>query len=107
MLPTIIYLYPSNTQLISITGLQDQVTGNYLDAATISATLYDRLGNADGVLNGVTCTYQAGTQGNYQGVVPNSFNAAVGGGYMLVIVAAQAGIQSQWTIPVIVKARAQ
>jgi hypothetical protein len=107
MLPTIIFLYPGNTQLINITGLQDQASGLYLDAATISATLYDRLGNQDGVLNNISLGYLPGTNGNYQGTVPAGFNATIGTGYSLVITAAQSGIQSKWTIPAQVKARAQ
>jgi hypothetical protein len=107
MLPIILYLYPMNTQVINVTGLQDQVSGNYLDAATVSATLYDRLGNPDSVLTDITLVYLAGTQGNYQGTVPFAFNAADGGGYNLVITADQGGVQAQWTIPVVVRPRAQ
>jgi hypothetical protein len=42
MLPSIIYLYPDNTQIVQITELQDQVTGLFLTQATVMATLYDR-----------------------------------------------------------------
>jgi len=106
-LPSVIYLFPQNTQTLNIVGLQDSVTGSFLDAADALATLYDQRGNADDVLNGIALGYVPGTEGNYLGTVPASFDARLGGGYSLVITAVQSGIQAQWTIPVIVSKRDQ
>jgi len=113
MNPTLIYLYPNNTQVIQITELQDQITGNYLQNAQVTATLYDSRGNPDPVLNGITMSYIPGTDGTYNGIVPSSFNPpgykppTPMSGYSLVVTATQAGINAQWTIPVVIQPRRQ
>jgi len=107
MLPQVLYLYPLNTQVIQLTELQDQITGLFLTAATCTATLVDQFGNADAVLNNIPMSYVPGTDATYQGQVPNTFNATIGGGYTLVVTAVQAGIQAQYKIPVVVQARTQ
>lgn len=107
MLPSVIYLYPLNTQVVTVTELQDQVTGLFLTSATVKATLYDQRGNADPVFNNISMTYQPGTDATYQGTIPATFNPKLGGGYTVVLIATQAGVQAQFTIPAIVKPRAQ
>ena len=106
-IPSIIYLFPLNTQIIEIDGLKDVVSGTFLDSATATATLYNNQGQADSILNNITMNYIAASNGQYQGTVPDTFNAPLGSGYTLVITAVQAGVQAQWTIPVQVKARNQ
>jgi hypothetical protein len=106
MLPPVIYLYPLNTQVVQITELQDQVTGQFLVNASVVATLFDRRGNPDPVFNGIAMSYVVGTDATYEGIVPAAFNPKIGGGYTLVLTADQAGVQAQWTIPVIVQTRA-
>jgi hypothetical protein len=106
--PNIIYLYPDNTQVIEIEGLQDSVSGDFLDAAAVAATLFDDHGNADPVLNNIDMVYQAGTNGVYIGIVPATFQIALPvpqSGYSLQITATQGSAQAQWTIPVHVRAR--
>jgi hypothetical protein len=105
MLPNVIYLYPSNTQVVQVTELQDQVSGLFLTQATVTATLLDRRGNPDPVLNNLPLNYVNGTDATYQGVVPPTFSARVGGGYVLRIIAIQAGVQAEFSIPVIVQPR--
>lgn len=107
MLPTVIFLYPLNTQVVQITELQDQVSGQFLVVANVFATLYDRRGNPDPVFNNISLGYVPGTDATYQGQVPATFDAALGGGYKLVLVAQQGGVQAEFTIPVIVKLRSQ
>lgn len=113
MLPTVIYLAPLNTQVIQVTELQDQITGSFLQNAQVTATLLDSRGNPDPVLNNITMSYIPGTDGTYNGTVPAAFNppgfagAGPTGGYQLVVTAVQAGIQAQWSIPVIIQFRRQ
>jgi len=104
---TLIYLYPQNTQVIEIDGLQDQLTGDFLNIATVQATLVDQRGNPDPVLNDIAMTYVPGSNGNYQGVVPFAFNAPLGSGYRLQIQADQSGVQAFWSIPAQVVLRTQ
>lgn len=105
MLPAVLFLYPLNTQIIQITELQDQLTGEFLINATVSATLVDRRGNPDAVINDLELFYVTGTDATYQGQVPDTFDAKLGGGYILQITAQQAGVQAFYSIPVIVQLR--
>jgi hypothetical protein len=106
-LPVLVKLFPMNTQVITITGLQDIVSGLYLDAATVTATLFDQYGNPDPILNEVVMAYLPGSNGNYQGTVPATFNPALGDGYTLQILADQANVQSLFSIPAKVQLRSQ
>jgi hypothetical protein len=106
-IPTVVYLFPLNTQLLQVQGLQDFLSGDYLNSATVLATLLDYRGNPDSVLQNIPMNYVAGSNGNYTGIVPDTFNAPLGSGYILQITADQAGVQGQWSIPAQVKPRAR
>jgi hypothetical protein len=106
-LPVLILLYPKNTQVFTITGLQDVVTGSYLDAAAVTATLVDQRGNPDPVINEITMTYVTASNGNYQGTAPFTFDAPLGDGYTLEVTALQAGVQSFYSFPVKVLLRSE
>ncbi len=106
-LPILVELFPGNTQVLNVTGLKDVVTGTYLDAATVTATLKDQRGNPDPVLNNITMTYLPATNGNYQGTVPFQFSARLGDGYTLELTASQGGVQSFFSLPAKVKLRSR
>lgn len=76
-------LYPLNSQTIGINGVTDVSTGLFLNSATVTATLFDENGNADPTINALPLAYVPNTQGNYQGIVPATFNAPTGTGYTL------------------------
>ena len=117
MLPPVIYLYPNNTQVIQVTEVKDEITGQYLTAASVTATLYNSRGQPDPVLQNIVMTYVPGTNATYNGFVPSTFNPAgynpgyglqaSSGGYVLVITAIQAGVQAQWSIPAVIQQRKQ
>ena len=107
MIPSVVYLNPGNSILIEIQGLMDVVSGGYLNGASVSATLLDARGNTDPVLNNIFLAYLTETNGNYEGVVPDTFSAVLGGGYTLQITADQSGAQAQWSIPAKVQLRNQ
>lgn len=112
MLPRVVYLYPQNTQVITIEGLQDEVSGNYLNNALVAATLLDQRGNPDPVLNNMQLGYLEGTNGNYQGTVPETFNPPAfvnkpQSGYTLQLLAIQAGVQSLFSISAVVTLRSK
>jgi hypothetical protein len=109
-LPAFLYLYPGNTQLIQLQGLQDNTTGSFLNGATVTATLLDQRGNEDPVIDDLSLEYVANSNGNYQGTVPStfspaSFNGTQQGGYQLQITAVQGQAQALYTIPVILRLR--
>jgi hypothetical protein len=107
MLPSVVYLYPGNTEIVRITELQDQLSGQFLQNANVFATLFDRRGNQDHVFQNIQLQYVAGTDGTYQGQVSGDFNASLGGGYTLVLNVEQAGIKAKYSIPAIVQLRKQ
>lgn len=98
-LPKLAVFHPKNTQVIDLQGLQDVITGNYLNAAVVTATLYDDRGRVDPIINELVLVYVPGSNGNYQGTVPFQFDARDGDGYKLNIMAVQAGVQSLYTLP--------
>ncbi len=105
MIPSIVYLHPENTQPIEVQGLQDKISGSYLNGASVTATLLDDRGNPDPVLNNLPMAYLTDTNGNYLGIVPDTFSAALGSGYTLQITANQSGTQALWSIPAKVQLR--
>jgi len=112
--PAIIYMTPGNTKVIQIFGLQDLVSQNFLNSATLQATLYDQQSNPDPVLNNISLEYVAASEGNYQGIVPGTFNpggqgpvAGLLSGYTLKISGSQAGVTCDFEIPVQIAPRRQ
>jgi len=84
--PSKFILYQSNSQIITITSLYDNVGQAYLDSATITGTLQDPDGADIAECTDILFTYVAGSQGNYQAVFGDiNFTPAVGTGYTLVI----------------------
>jgi hypothetical protein len=106
--PAILFINPQNTQTVKLNGLKDIVTGNFLDSAVITATLYDQYGNADSIFNNITLNYVPGSSGNYLGIVSGvGFSPMLGSGYKLKIDANQGGILGHWEILVQIKQRSQ
>jgi hypothetical protein len=99
--------YPLNSTVITVTGLQDFLSLVYLDSATVTATLFDERGNKDSTINGLPLNYIPASNGNYQGIVPDTFNAAIGSRYQLQITALQGIEQAVWTLDAAVRYRTQ
>lgn len=109
-LPRFVTLFPNNTQVIQVLGLSDILTSQYLNNATVTATLLNARGQNDPVLQNISLGYITASNGNYAGVVPQSFNPPefVGeklNGYQLVITAEQAGVGLEFTIQAIIQLR--
>lgn len=68
-------LYDENTNLISVLGVQNAVTGGYINDATVTVTLKDLKKVNLGLDSGswpVTCSYVSASNGNYQGIVAST-----------------------------------
>lgn len=102
---TVYEFYPLNTNVAEADGLQDEISLAYFNSATVTGTLIDEFGNPDPVFNGIPMAYQPGTNGNYIGIVPATFNAPLGSGYTFVIKAVQGQVQGLWSEPARVKLR--
>lgn len=72
------YLYMESDILLKINGLQDQsADGDYINSATITFTLYDNKKDVDGAATitgavDLEATYVAGSEGDYECVIPFS-----------------------------------
>ena len=101
-----------NDQYLEIDGLQDAVTLVYYSNATVMATLVDQLGDPVPGFTNVAMSYIAGTNGNYRGLVVQTFNPPLGVGYTVQITAIVPGgadpsgnTEGYWEIPAQVTAR--
>ena len=111
-LPTKLLLVRLNDQFVEIDGLQDAVTLAYYNNATVSATLVDQNNDAVPGLSALPMPYVSGSNGNYRGLVEQTFNPPLGGGYTLQITASVIGgsgpdgtTDGYWEIPTQVVAR--
>lgn len=101
-----ITLSKANDQTLTLVGLRDADSNSYLNAATVTATLYDSSGSAVTGLNGITLSYVSSTDGNYKGYVESTFDPSPGVNYTLKVDATEGSVVGHWEIPVTVKVRA-
>jgi hypothetical protein len=94
-----------NDLTLLITGLYNDVDDTYLNAATVTATLYDGAGAAVSGFTSIGLSYIAASNGNYRGMVPESFNPALGDEYVLKIDAVQGSSVLHVEIPTSVRVR--
>lgn len=79
-------LYAQNTQVVQVTGVQDALTGSFIDTMVMTLTLFDQNGNPINECDGVAFTYVPASNGNYQAIFGDeAFDPPVGSGYKLVI----------------------
>ena len=84
--PPKIILYQYNTNAVKISGLQDAISGNFVNNATIQATLVDDNGTPQTGCIEVALTYVSESNGDYIGTFgDSSFASPIGTGYTLVI----------------------
>lgn len=101
-------LYQGNTQVIQLFGLQDFLTGAYLNAATVTGTLEDAAGNIVAGANQISFTFVPASNGDYNGVFgDDTFDPPEGPGYTLIVDALQAGSWGHWEFIVEIKVRQQ
>lgn len=104
--PSKLIFFQENTQAVNILGLQDALTGNFLNAATVSITLQDGDGNQVTGCISVPLNYIVGSNGNYTGSFGDSnFTPDIGTGYTLVVEGNQSGNYVHVEMLVEIKAR--
>ena len=94
-----VQLTAGNDCAVALTGLRNALTGAYLNAATVTAQLYDEADAAVGAP--VTLAYTAASSGDYAGVIEASVidaGFAVGDFYRLEVTAAQGGVDAQFNV---------
>ncbi len=95
------YLYLESDRLIKINGLQDQsADGEFINDAVVTFTLYDgKKDNGGSTVSGAVnlpATYIAGSNGNYEVIIPYSVSLTRGTTYWGYVKAVQDG--TQWMI---------
>lgn len=104
--PKFITLYVLNDQYLEVDGLADAVSGVFDPNATFTANLYDLTGAVVPTFTGpVTLNYVAASNGIYRGVVTNTFNPPIGGGYTMKLDAVDGTTKLHIEIPVVVLVR--
>lgn len=86
-------IYQGNTQLFTLTGLQDKVTGDFINNnGTLQVTLVDDQGTSVPGCIEIVMSYLSGTDGNYQGIFGDSdFYPPIGTGYTLLVDGEESG----------------
>jgi hypothetical protein len=97
-------LFKKNDQFVEVNGLRNNLTGAYLNAATVTATLRDLAGVAVAGLDGVALAYVAGSDGDYRGQVEETFDPPPGR-YRIEFTAVEGALVARWDDDVIVRVR--
>jgi len=102
---TKLVLYNSNDQVVEVIGLKNNISGAYLNAAVVTATLKDPAGANVTGLTALPLTYVPASSGDYRGQVEETFNPTMRDGYTLHIDASEGGVVLHMEIPTRVEIR--
>jgi hypothetical protein len=94
-------LYIGNDHAIELRGLKDEISNDFLNAATVTVTLKDSAGaNVSGASWPIAMTFITGTNGVYRATLPDELAIVDGRRYTAVVVAdGGANKRGQWNIP--------
>jgi hypothetical protein len=100
-------LYHGSDCLLEVEHLQDDATGESLDAATVSVTLKDAAGNpVGGETWPLAMAYVTGTRGVYRCTLADTLGVYAGQRYTAEITAhAGSGRTARWTVDMLCKPR--
>lgn len=87
-------------QTLRANGLQDEVTGDYLNSATVTATITNKLDEeVAGVTWPITLSYVTASNGNYRGNIPHDAEFVEGKTYLIEVTAVSGSFQRVWKFP--------
>lgn len=99
-------LYVGNDMAIRVVGLREGVTGSWLNNQTLDGELCDAAGASLSPAVHFTLEYEAGSDGNYVGLLPASADVVDGTSYRIVIEAdGGPGLVGRWEYAAIGKRR--
>lgn len=100
-------LFSHNDHTIKLLGLKDGKTGNFVNNATVEATIYNSRGEPlAGVTWPIPMSYVADSDGDYQGDLDEEFVASLGSGYYMITDASAApDVKGRWRTPIRVENR--
>lgn len=75
-------VYVSNTNILEVRGLQEAISGDYANGATVSVTIVDECGTAvSGQSWPIAMSYVSGSNGDYRATIPNTVQLTAGRTY--------------------------
>lgn len=100
-------IYSKNDNLLELRGLANAATGNYENAATVTATVVDSTDTeVPGLSWPLTLAYVAASDGDYRGEIGDGASFVVGTDYTAKITATvSGGPTGYWEIPLTVLTR--
>lgn len=100
-------LYVGNDTVLEVKGLKDEVAGDFLNAATVQATLYDAAGQTVGGQSWPqTLAYVTGSDGIYRATMSYLTSLVAGQRYNARITAdGGSGLRAQFDVPCLARAR--
>lgn len=105
--PSFEVLFFGNDMVLEVRKLRNELTGAFLNSATVDVTLNDSTGT--GVLGQTwprSLAYVAGSDGIYRTTIPDTLTLTANAKYTAVITAdAGAGLAARWDVPIICKRR--
>lgn len=104
---TIQTLYIDNDTILDLDGLKNELTGAFVNDATVTVTLTNSAGVAvGGEVWPKTLAYVAGSEGSYRATLPDTLSLTNGGRYEAAITAdAGAGLRASWVIACVARTR--
>jgi len=95
---TLHIIYEGNDMVLELRGLQGEVSGDYIDTATVTVTLTDSAGaEVAGETWPLAMPYVTGSNGKYRATLADTLTLTVGQKYTATISAdAGAGLKAKW-----------
>lgn len=100
-------LLKDNDNILEITGLVNELTGAFLNAAAVTVTLKDSAGvNVTGDTWPKTLTYVAASNGTYRATLGFNLGLTTGQRYTAAVIAdGGAGLRATWAVDCVTRAR--
>lgn len=104
---TVVELLMGNDMVLQVDDLRDEISGAYLNAATVTVTLTDALGGSvGGATWPMTLTHVTGTDGTYRAALPYSLQLTANARYRATLnVNAGPGLVAQRVMPLVARQR--
>ena len=104
---TIVVIYVGNDNLLKADHVREEVTGEFMNSATVQVTLFD--GNGEEVGGDTwprTMDYVTDSKGVYRTTLPKTLDLVPNGRYVAAVeVDGGAGLYAKWTIQCVARSR--
>jgi len=91
-------IYLETDNIVWVRGLKDQVTGSYVNDATITATLYDKDDQVVSGAENLPVPYVNGSDGDYAGAIPHTVSLTAGEAYTVKVTVTKGDYQTVYKL---------